>query len=902
MTDNDTINNEKVKELFDSLNVRTAHQYKSYYTKYIQWCLQNNYIQHDYDDDDDSPDSPDSPDLYKNLPLSSQLFHSFILDTIITNNKKNSHEEEFNLSILKKVITSLNFLTKLCEIHNNINIIHINDKYLENLIKLHTSWSEFNSNLINSITLTNNKITCPSIIKISFNLYNPMTLNLNEKLFKTNLEKFRFLVDFHFRNYTNLPFIERSNIKLSQLKSISSTMISIDRITDNSHNPIILTTQDCPFLCPLTSLASYLYLRFYGIKSVYSGDGFPNLDNQSSSSKIKNWLEIPLIRGKSPMEYPRDETLSNHYANVFRYCHLPYKRREYFNQNKIEFPTWSIEEFEIIETQFNQKKAFNDNVPFDYKQIMNFKSPYVSYDSAVETFNLPSESLLVQIFPEIEQYKRHLNILTDDAKQFIQLMETLRNVFVKNLPWIYKLFPNNDIFKDPIFQNSDFQSFFNSIDGNFQNNNNNLPFKILPGIETFALNDVYDILIEPPLHNLKDEKLINITNRNLSPITTPIVLNEKHIIDQSFQFVQYQTLTNFKLLLSLLSKIFDKLDMKRSSREYMIHQLNLLNDTLVDKINISKPDDVETFIETKNKRLKIKQEQEQEQENEIEIEKIRKDKNKKRNNVKNNTNTFGLFDLDTSSDDEDEDDEDFKENNEEKHDENESEVDMQQELKFMINELVGERVRSTFKQHMEQFEFKMNQTINQIVEEKVNTTLHEKLNEFELKLSNINNARNSSTKLNEKRSFDSLDNGYDYNEKRNRSSILSDDLHESTPPFQSNSQSTFQMDPLIDTVEGVILEWFTPNPLYQNNCVHTMNKNHDKSWRNNFTTLYKERKIIVEFYIHLVNHSNFDRYKAVEVCESLRDENDPLSTISKRLKEWKKSHKSSFDGLVENLT
>lgn len=133
----------------------------------------------------------------------------------------------------------------------------------------------------------------------------------------------------------------------------------------------------------------------------------------------------------------------------------------------------------------------------------------------------------------------------------------------------------------------------------------------------------------------------------------------------------------------------------------------------------------------------------------------------------------------------------------------------------------------------------------------------------------------------------------------------------SPPPLPEQDQQEnkdadeqpFMLDSSIDTIEGIILEWFTPTPKYGNQCVHSMNKSGNKSWRANCETLYKERKAIVEFYIHLVNHENLDRYKAVDICEKIRDQNEgSFSRLAKFLKKWRHEHHNSFDGLLVYLS
>lgn len=130
---------DKFQELVDSLKPRTAHQYKTYYTKYIQWCQLNQIIP--------TPREKSSNSVpYKDLPISAGLIHWFLLDTLITDDKsgRNSVEGEdfdeedensFKIATLKKIIGSLNFLSKLCKVHDN-PYANIDTKYLELVTKL----------------------------------------------------------------------------------------------------------------------------------------------------------------------------------------------------------------------------------------------------------------------------------------------------------------------------------------------------------------------------------------------------------------------------------------------------------------------------------------------------------------------------------------------------------------------------------------------------------------------------------------------------------------------------------------------------------------------------------------------------------------------------------------------
>lgn len=857
----------QVRDLVDSLSPRTAHQYKSYNAKYVQWLRGRKIIGSD----------AEASVLYRELPLSAHLVHWFLLDTLILESghgqggggdkrgdKRGDEDgdddkDDFKIATLKKMVSSLKFLNKLCAIHGNSS--KIDDKYVENVTKLHSHW------------ISLNKDDLLPLVKVSINLWNDYTPSLAEKFFKSCFEKTRFIVDFQLRFISKLSYDQRSKIKLSQLKpGADNRSISFDQKTWSSlqvylpdshprvksHMPIVLSSRSCPFLCPLTSLATYLYLRFYGIKTMTKGDGFPNLLEERSSHK-DTWLDLPLIRGKSLLDYPRDETLSNYYSSVFRYCQLPYKRRDFFTKPSLQFPTWSESDFsgffdDYYNKSVNQKDAaaFADHVPVDFKQIMNFKSSG-SYSNETRHTDLP-KGLLVQIFPEIESYRRQWDSLSIESQNFIKLLEILRNHFLSNLPIIFQFFPNHDLFKDPIFQNTDFQSYFHDIIGKKKIKDEYVDS--LPGFVSINEDCLKSLLIESSTTVTNNAK----TNDNLSIVDLSSSAND--LMNKTFQFAQYQTLTNFRILISLLTNIFDRLEMKKSSREFMIHQLGLVQDTINEKINVSKPIDVDNFV---------KEEEDQKQ---VELKNVDDSTDHTDKKGRSKRNTHGLLAIeDEFSEEADIDDDDDNDNDNQ---------DMQQELKFMINELVGERVRSTVKQQMEEWETKIKKMVDAAVESKISAVVKRNLNEFE-------------------------DDNEDSLSKRQRLSITpSITNNESTPnyPVPEDNSKHFEMNPHLESVESVILEWFTPNPDMNNECVHHMNKNHSKSWRSSFEKLYKERKVVVEFYIYLVNDRAYDRYKAVDICESFkRKTNDgTLRSLAQYLKEWKKNHSNSFAGgiLEEN--
>ncbi|CCE62968.1 hypothetical protein TPHA_0D03320 [Tetrapisispora phaffii CBS 4417] len=890
--------NAKAQQLFDALTERTKHQYKSYYGRYIKWCEENKLISKSLNENE----------IFEKLPLSSMLFHCFLLDLYISkdsndNNDKitttNDDKENLiaenigvKLSTLKKIISSLKFLVRVCTVYNNENVSKVDDKYLENITKLHSSWYDFIENINNTINLTN---TYPPLLRVSMNMWNPQTINLNEKVFKTTSEKLKFLIDFHFTNYLNLSYSERAELKLSDLTTNNEkNIIEINKPNDPSQmNPMVLLPQDCPFLCPLTSLAASLFLRFYGIKNVYKGDGFPDVSKISKpsqsdydkeaklSANVVHWQDLPLIRGKSPLDYPKDVTMSSYYNMIFRYCHLPYKRREYFQDRQEVFPKWNKQEFEEESHQYESiaKQFFKYNVPHDFITILNHKSPYNSFESLSKNFTneeqLPSH-LLVQLFPEIGYFKNSADNLNKEALEFIKVIEALRNTLLKNLPYLYHFFPHHDLFNDTILTSPEFQKYFKEVIGKVQISNGvKLPFELLPGYDNFTENDLYNILVEPPF------RTSNNSSGQLVTLAATSDINQNGTVPD-----------NGKKLIDGLQTIFNNINIDEESKKLAIKQLKSLGKSIS-----------------------------------IETEPVQKSIHyvKNENHATNGDNiigdvkkapSIGLLDLDSSSDEESgnnfsNNDRNFgnkKVNPKINYDEREDESDdgddnLQEEMRFMINELVGEKLRSTMKENMDRFEEKVEKMITTMVERKVNDIVKEQLDAF----------KEEFMKYQKKRPIGDVEKDNSHNistDKIEEPEVKKTTLNKKMTRYESitdekNNKTIFKINPSITSIEDIIYEWFTPNPSMDNECIHSMNKKFGKNWRTEFESVYKQKKIIIELYIYLVNQVGYENIKAVHMIETLSEQvyNKDTSTYSRYeilaqyLKSWKRKHNNSFEGL-----
>ena len=856
---------DQLTQLSESIPPRTLHQYKSFNTQYIQWCKQHKLIPAELQ--------------YATLPLSPILIHWFLLDTVIT---KTSSVRI--ITLLQSYIASFNFLEKVCKIHGNeqppINT------YLEKVLDTHKYFQQ-----------QDDTPTFPAISVISFNTWSPNTSHLKKTHFKTSLEKFRFLVDFHLASYQKLTHSERSQIKLRSLKVQDMNKLRI-LYQNGDSQPVHILPQSSPFLCPFTSLATYLFFRFYGATSSSKGDGFPSLFNDSIAQSLS------LVKGRLATEYPKDTTMNLAYTSMFKYCNLPYKRRQYFDQMwgkdalQIRFMDCDEQFFSTFNEKFPDATttpndvAFVDNVPYDFGTILNLHSPYHDYDSfSVSDFFSsrgqlkPPESILFQFFPEIEFYKQKKNYskISQEAKDILRLIETVRLVFVANLPIIHDMFPEHTLFQNEVFDNSDVKAYLN--DTVFKTNTSSiLPFK---KFENLTNEQLLKQLIEVPAS---------------IPPPTPAISDDMfdQFRNQNFQFVQFQTLSNFKTLIAFLSKIFDSIAVKKSSKEIINKQLLLLNDAILERINNSTPKDIKDYFlkrELLNHKKTIQYEEESD--------------NPPSNEPSLIIPSQRLQEISDESSEE-------SASSEESGDE--SDVSMQDELRAMVDEFVTTKVDQVVTNQLHNFESKLDYMVEALVDEKIERKLASinfekyipKRKRPELDLSYSSDASPPPPKLARTNvPYRKIIEDSRFTVRNETSPSFKE--HQSTPKLASRKSSsisqstprlahekpTFTMNPAIDDIDDIIFEWFTPNQEMDNECVHSMNKKHDKSWRSGFEALYKQRKQIVELYVYMINTLKLDRYKAIEICKELQAANNfTIKDFSKHLKSWKKAHGGSFEGIV----
>ncbi|SCU95296.1 LADA_0G14796g1_1 [Lachancea dasiensis] len=807
----------QIKALVDTLAPRTAHQYKLYHTKYLQWCRENRLVRR-----------AETNHPYKDVIVTAPLVHWFILANFVC-----KEDAQFSVSVLRKMISAFKFLHRICKAYEPDYSYDLDHDYLEGVARLHVNASS--------------EVPPLSPLKIvSVNMWSPHGTRFSEKFFKGGIEKLRFLVDFHVQQYWHFTFADRAKIRLGDLYvSDDRRMLLINQTppeNPGASRRLALLPQSVPWECPLVTLAAYLYLRFYGATKSYKGDGFPDL------SRSDDWYFLPLIRGKSLDKYPREETMTNYYADVFRHCHLPYKRREYFYNKNVEYCQYPItRNSELKELQRvgggEEQAYFPQSIPIDFIRHMNRQSVYEPV-GALDAFEYSSapQALLVQIFPEIEEYKRETTNLSEESYQFLKVLELLRYHLLRALPFITHFFPEHEILRDSMFQNPEFQSFFQQkveelrVKGQLQ--------RLQP--EENGSSNIEHVSTAHSQHMAqKPPPDVTSADSDLDSLHT-------YLRDQTFQMVQYQSATNFHLLIQSLSRVFEKLETKKSNREYILHQLGSLEQTLQDRISRSSPDDVKKEENSSS---------------------ITMEPTKPESTDNNDRRRLDEYDSDAENDDDYREvlDESRHQTEDQKEEDDEVDPNLQDELQTLVSQVMDVKFKVVLEEQTKKIETHVNQLIAAQVKEEVRKQLAEV----------VNNRVDSPTP------------------NPTHQHAASKRVREDSEPPLHISEPQFALSPYLDSIEDVVLEWFTPNPEQRNECVHTMNRKYGKTWRSrspDAAPLYRQRKMIVEFYICLVNQRQMDRYRAVAVCENLRG-SETLDEFSGKLKEWKKNHQNSFDGL-----
>ncbi|AMD19830.1 HCL321Cp [Eremothecium sinecaudum] len=738
---------------------RDAHRYKSYLKKYIDWCSTHGLV---VNFDNSLKD--------RNVWGSVRRIHWFLQDIWRA-------KEIVSASEMKSMVNCFRLISE-----ESLGEMGLDNWYMDNLTLLYEQSGNLNS-------AANAKTRFETVC---VNIWNAVTPSLNEKYFKTCLDKVKWLLDFQLNYYLNASLEERRVWTLGDLEISDKDCVLVIR------KQWAILVQDNPLYCPLFALAVYLHLRFYGVTKQYRGDGFPDL------SENGNWHSFPIIRGKSLTKFPRMETMGNYYPAVFQYCQLPYKKRLYF-QTRVDEPVFPSTEETVGD---EESECFVQHVGRDFILGMN-KYPI---DSEWPAVDFSDDVLMMQLFPDIERYEKVAN-----SQQIVAVMRLLRKVMFRGIPVLYNYFPSHDLFQHAMFQRPQFIAHLNAKD-----NINPMPVPLNLLVEgKNQLDSVYGSSMRSTSVGEEFAQNRHQEHHQLSTIKTENATDNSDLRKDTLQFVKDQTLSNFTILLQLLSRLFDKLETKRSSKQMIHSELETLHTTL--KRKISSLDSIPT-ASTK----------ETDENESVKRQKLAPSPN------------YG----DDESDGEDDED-----------------IDLE-DLHSMVQQLVQRHVTQSTDYIIDKVRNEIRTEIRDIVKDEI--------------VAHLSSASEAPQR-----------------KQSRRKSHIQDEMDTNSP--QPDKDIIFMIDPNIDTIEAVVLEWFTPNPKYQDECIHSMNKKYGKTWRvaSNQETLYKSRKIIVEFYIHLVNDLNIDRHKAVDHCEHMRGAS-MLSDFSLWLKKYKRTHNNKFPTITNN--
>ncbi|SCU97805.1 LAMI_0F11452g1_1 [Lachancea mirantina] len=783
---------QQLRALADTLAPRTAQQYKLYQTKYIQWCRAQGLVR----TPTAQTQQTQTNNVYADVVVTSPLAHWFILANYVC-----APNASLGPSALRKIFSALRLLYRICKIYDPAYPFVLNNEYLEAVVRLHVNAQADQPN--------HGPSGATPLVTVSANLWSSHAPGLSDKFFRGGLEKLRFLVDFHVQQYWHLQFSDRAQIKMGDLFARDDVLLSKRNVTveiatsdleTKSATPatekLALLAQNAPWACPLVTLAAYFYLRFYGASKRYRGDGFPDLLDE-----MDEWAHLPLVRGKSLDKYPREETVSNYYAEVFRYCHLPYKRREYFHNrgaDNCQYPALTADDATQLHAigKGAQSEYFPDDIPLDFLRQMN-RYPLNDAPIVNRAPKMPAvpRSLEVQIFPEIEEYLRKLEHLSERGRKFLEVMLLLRARLLYAMPLINHFFPEHDLFADSIFQTPEFQSYFEETINGYTLRHELENFNPMPN---FAETHDPGPLARPP----NSREVLTLPEEAVSDQASVL----SYLRDQTFQFVQYQTATNFHMLISLLTKVFEKLETKKSNREYIIHQLNALENTLKNRIAASSP-------------------QELKKEYELNVHAARLPGEAQSDNSDIDNDQGESPDSQSNGDDD---------------------AALPEEFHTLVAEIIDFKLRQSTDGHFRE----LARQVDRHLQEQVKTLVRDEIRSQLSQLKGGNYSRDSESQsqlipAKRERELSVTDTEEaTFNIQADLNDIEDVILEWFTPNPNQNNYCIHSMN------KDFGREWRTKNAA--------------------ISALYRQRKTIVEFYIFLVNAENKDRYEAVSICERLR--------------------------------
>ena len=732
----------KLDSLLKELPTRTAHLYRSIWHKYTEWLKT----------------MPDLTGADLKLFLSQKYIVKYIA----------SHDD-----IAKDPLPTCDamiWFSRALDIENN-DVLVLQQR-LYGLVKL----LEFDYSNVIAI-----------LQKISINLWNPSTDSLQSKHFKTCQDKLKLLLDFQWKFNTNVSFEDRTTVSLKDLQCILDDENGKCGLAHSSKpNFVLVPNFQSPFTCPIFTMAVYYYLRFHGVKKYYKGDGY----------QILSQLEhIPIIRGKSLDQYPRELTLGNWYPTIFKYCQLPYTKKHWFqvNQEWPQFPDFS-DSSENTSTLAESDSENTIGIPDFYIEKMN------------RTKLQPCPQVHVHLFP------------TDLPPDIQAVFDLLNSVLVTSLPLLYRVFPTHDIFLDPSLKTPQNIAFLTGT----------LPLDIESQEHLLAqLIDKTGTVSELVPNPVK----IDQNEHTLTPIGTSLSQTDIPMLDQLKtelqKLIQLQTSTGFSQLITVLLEIFQRLDFKKSNKQFVIDLLQSCRKDMRNKL--MDPCSLSTNF----------------------ADELSDDENEKGNK------TGAIYDPETDNGNEEsvsDYEPSFKKSKPNYTEEPLSDDENMEEVAQLVNQLITRKFNENLEQQTDRIISSIQPTLRDMVRTEVADALNLSLREA---------SRDSVNKKNSDENFQNY----------------------------SLTEDHFEMNPDCSDIKSIILEWFTPN----RECVHSMNKKYGNKWRltEPNLSLYRIRKPIVQYYIHLINVENLNKFDALNKLEAVLEKHHSVPLLSSFLENAKKNGHAS---------
>ena len=756
----------KIESLLKELPTRTAHLYRSIWHKYTQWLQEQN-----------------QDEVANDLEyvLSYKLITTYIV----------SHDDISKDPSL--VCEALIWFARALEVDEQ-TVTQLRE-WLHCLMKV---LSYDSSNMVHVLQ------------KISINLWNPNTDSLQSKHFKTCQDKLKLLLDFQWKFSTNLSFEDRTSVSLKEIKCIHDPENRKCGLAHTSQpNFVLIPNFDSPFTCPVFTMAVYYYLRFQGVKKYYKGDGY---------DVLSEFEHIPIIRGKSLDQYPRELTVGNWYPTIFKYCELPYTKKNWFQRNPEwpEFPDMSKIRSTPLERSSRGQGQNESGVSFtDSDSGSDTEYTFGIPNFMIEKMNRskfqPCPNVRIQLFP------------TDLPANLQPVFDLLNSVLVTNLPLLYKVFPSHDIFMDPTLKTPQNIAFLTG--------NRTLDIESQQSILSMVI-DKKGIASELAPTLIKSDPNENGLLTYRSPEVPENITNSLDEIKSELQnMIQLQSSVGFSQLITVLLEIFQKLDIKRSSKQFVIELLQSCKNDMKRALSNPDPNYILLKSDDNGNNLGALNDSSPELENENNIFESMDEQGPLRKKSRPN------YAEDPPSDDEN-----------------------MEELAQVVNQLITRKLNENLAQQTDRIISSIQPMLRDMVREEISLALN---------TSNTEHYSESNNDTKEKTS------------NKSKNSI--------SPSF--STENDFEMKPECNDIQSIILEWFTPNP----ECVHSMNKKYGNKWRlsDPNKSLYKMRKPIVQYYIHLINEEKLNKFDAFKRLELLLDRYGTIQTLSEILESEKKNSYAS---------